>query len=497
MLMIWEHGVLERNGHDEPWTAASVTDADGVAVPLGGPSDKMGAAVQGSPRYSIAVRAPAFLHLTLPAGTTGLRIDARADPLYAKNGSMQVAPMLHPPTGQELHFLPMRYVFGAPKSRRQKALEGIGSEMYSRLRNVSMAINYRDFASLLPPEVRQHWRITSKGLVAPKVYAVLGDQIPTVWNESDEAIRSFALPEERKVLDRLADDLRGSIELRDDLADFLAHTGGFSSPNPALALTFAVPELSPESTQRYHQLLAAAQADESRLLADARSQLTTFAELAWRMPLTPRAQASLEALYQGARDEGCCFDAAMKRALTAILLSPHLLYRAQHARMQAAPYALSGQELADRLAFTVWGSIPDRELLTAAAQGRLADQAQRRLQIMRLLGDPRAQALAEDFAGQAFLFAGFDRASGPDAKRFPEFTQSVRDAMRKECSEFFPRYILQQDRPLTEIVRALTTCSPTRSWPASMESPGSRAARSGRWPSTASSAGASSASAPS
>ena len=110
------------SGHEEPWTTLSVTDGAGAAVAWG--SHPMGAAAK-LPLDAIAVRAPAVLHLAFPAGTTAFRIQARADPVYAKNGSMQAVPFDHPPSADQLHFDVMRYLIGAPKSTRQRIILGV------------------------------------------------------------------------------------------------------------------------------------------------------------------------------------------------------------------------------------------------------------------------------------------------------------------------------------------------------------------------------------
>ena len=154
-VMIWEHGVLERNGHNEPWTSLAVTDLVGSPVAWG--SHPMGPKA-GLPADSIAVHAPAVLHLKIPAGTTGLRVDARADPDYAKNGSMQVEPLNHPPSGETLHFVPMRYVFGATGSSRYLTHLSSATEIYFNVRAISQAINGREFNSLLPTEVLARWK---------------------------------------------------------------------------------------------------------------------------------------------------------------------------------------------------------------------------------------------------------------------------------------------------------------------------------------------------
>ncbi len=129
-VMIWEHGVVERGGHDEPWTAAMVTDATGAEVAWGSHPVAAAAAL---PHDSVAVHAPAVLHIVFPPGTTGFRVEARADPVYAKDGSMQAVPMTHAPSGEELHFASLRWVFGAPASARRKALEAASHERLVQL----------------------------------------------------------------------------------------------------------------------------------------------------------------------------------------------------------------------------------------------------------------------------------------------------------------------------------------------------------------------------
>jgi hypothetical protein len=454
-VMIWEHGVIECNGHDQPWTVCTVTDGTGAPVPWG--SHPKGPAA-GLAMDSIAVQAPAVLHLILPAGTTGMRIDARADPTYAKNGSMQVVPLDHMPTEDQLHFVVMRNVIGAPKSRRVRDLLNAQIEMDSKIRAISIAVNYRLFPSLLPEEVIKRWKIPADpGHGQPHVYTpwlINGvRQLPIMWDESDATMLAY-LPDRDKSLvgmQRLKDELRGTIEARDILAEFLGKYGKFNSENPAEALNFDSKYLAPAQLEEYQRLLAAAKADEERLQGCARAHLTAFAERAWRQPLPDDSREGMIALYKTGRDLGLCYGAALKRALTAILISPHFLYREQDAHRAATAYALSGRELAERLAFTLWGSIPDQELLKVGQDGHLQDPVQLRQQITRMLVDPRAQALASEFAAQAFLFAGFDQLTGPDPKRFPEFTASLRSDMFQECQHFFS-YVFQQDRPLTEII---------------------------------------------
>jgi hypothetical protein len=114
---------------------------------------------------------------------------------------------------------------------------------------------------------------------------------------------------------------------------------------------------------------------------------------------------------------------------------------------------LSGPELATRLSFFLWASLPDDELIRLGESGALRDPAVLRAQARRLLRDPRAAALATDFGAQVWGFADFARFTNPDAKRFPEFTPALRQAMLDEVTLFLAD-LFQHDRPLTALLDA-------------------------------------------
>ncbi len=464
-VMIWEKGVITCDGHDQPWTVLTVTDRAGAPIAWG--SHPMGPAA-GLPMDSIAVHAPAVLHLTFPAGTTAFRVDARADPVYAKNGSMQAVPLLHPPSDDELHFAILRYVFGAPGSKRQKAIYDASDIAYG-LGHSEVA----DPWNLLPPTARSRWANLhdksiavdwggdtcslkqppppeSKYGVGGYPHGYPGDD--HVWKGTSTLLLDGATDQERKALAHIIDQLVATQEARDDLYFFLtAH--GIALKSFADALTVAPTTLGPDLIPRYHALLDAARADEQRLLGCARDQLTDFARRAWRREPDEPSLLDLLAFYRGARDEGLCYEASMKRALVGVLISPYFLYRVEPARQREAPYALNGPALADRLASVMWGSIPDAELMAAGADGRLTDPAFLRQQIQRLITDRRSQALAAEFAGQIFLFEDFTSFIGPNAARFPEFTPAIRDAMYHECLSFFAN-LFQANCPVTDIIEA-------------------------------------------
>jgi mono/diheme cytochrome c family protein len=464
-VMIWEKGVITCNGHEQPWTVLTVTDRAGAPIAWG--SHPNGPAA-GLAMDSIAVHAPAVLHLTFPAGTTAFRVDARADPVYAKNGSMQAVPLLHPPSDDELHFAILRYVFGAPGSKRQKDMYNASDVVYG-LGGAEVA----DPWNLLPPTARSRWaNLHDKSIavdwggdscslkqppppesnygVGGYPHGYPGDD--HVWKGTSTLLLDGATDQERKTLAHIIDQLVATQEARDDLFFFLTDQK-IVLKSCADALTVVPTSLGPDLTPRYHALLDAARADEQRLLGCARDQLTDFARRAWRREPDEPSLLDLLAFYRGARDEGLCYEASMKRALVGVLISPYFLYRVEPARQREAPYALNGSALADRLASVMWGSIPDAELMAAGADGRLTDPASLRQQIQRLIMDRRSQALAAEFAGQIFLFEDFTSFIGPNAARFPEFTPAIRDAMYHECLSFFGN-LFQQNCPLTDIIDA-------------------------------------------
>jgi hypothetical protein len=179
----------------------------------------------------------------------------------------------------------------------------------------------------------------------------------------------------------------------------------------------------------------------------------TFAGRAWRRPLTAAEKVSLRAFYQRSRTVNRLdHDAAIRALLARILVSPAFLYR-----LETAPPGperpLSGWELASRMSFFLWSSIPDEELRRAAAAGELRDPAMLATQVRRMTADPKARRLATEFFGQWLGFYHFDQYRGVDTGRFPEFTDDVKSAMYDEAISTF-EHIVRRDRPVKEMLAA-------------------------------------------
>ncbi len=168
----------------------------------------------------------------------------------------------------------------------------------------------------------------------------------------------------------------------------------------------------------------------------------------WRRPPSQEEVQQLAALYQTDRAAGLCYEQAIKTPLTALLVAPSFLYRFTEAQGKPEPYPLSDPELATRLAFVLWGSLPDDELLRVAYQNQLANPEMLRAQIERMIRDPRARNFIEEFTGMWLGFAGFSQFGGPDAEKYKEFDDDLKVAMHEEAVAFFLD-LLRSDKPVT------------------------------------------------
>jgi hypothetical protein len=151
-------------------------------------------------------------------------------------------------------------------------------------------------------------------------------------------------------------------------------------------------------------------------------------------------------LYREALKPGVSFDSAMKAPLLAVLMSPNFIYKVVWASAQR-DVGLKPKLLSSRLSFFLWASIPDDELLAAD----LMQLAVLKAQTQRLLRDPRAKALAEVFGAQVWHFEDFESFTGPDEKRFPEFTAERRCEMLDEVHTALNRVFLD-DQPLSRLL---------------------------------------------
>ncbi len=186
----------------------------------------------------------------------------------------------------------------------------------------------------------------------------------------------------------------------------------------------------------------------------AKKIVATLERRAYRRPVTDADLRAPLAFYNEARADGG-FDAGIEMALRAILASTKFLFRVERDPKNIATgtaYRVSDVELASRLSFFLWNSIPDEELLDLAVRGALKEPAVLQAQTRRMLADPRSEALVTDFAGQ-WLYLRNLAASNPDARMFPDFDDNLRQAFRRE-SELFFESIVKEDRSVLDLLRA-------------------------------------------
>ncbi|MDE2907053.1 MAG: DUF1592 domain-containing protein [Acidobacteriota bacterium] len=196
----------------------------------------------------------------------------------------------------------------------------------------------------------------------------------------------------------------------------------------------------------------AAPADERACATEIVSRL---ARRAYRRPVTPDDLDTLLGFFDRGRDDGGSFDAGIQLALERMLVDPDFLLRIERDPAGAAPgepYRLRDVEVASRLSFFLWGSIPDEPLLDAAEQGTLTDPAVLEAQVRRMLADPRARSLVDDFAMQWLHLRNLEDVTG-DPVPFPDFDDNLVEAFREETTLFLASTV-REDRSVLALLDA-------------------------------------------
>jgi mono/diheme cytochrome c family protein len=186
----------------------------------------------------------------------------------------------------------------------------------------------------------------------------------------------------------------------------------------------------------------------------ARQIVTTLARRAYRRPVTAQESATLVAFYQQGRKDGT-FEDGIEYALRFILATPQFLVRAERepSTVRAGQsYRITDLELASRLSFFLWSSIPDDELLTVATQGRLGTARVLEQQVRRMLADPRSAALVTNF-GQQLLYLRNLPSTSPDGVFYPNWDNELRDSLKREAELFFES-IIREDRSVLDLLTA-------------------------------------------
>lgn len=184
--------------------------------------------------------------------------------------------------------------------------------------------------------------------------------------------------------------------------------------------------------------------------------LLKFAERAYRRPLSDAERESLLAFYREQRAAEATHEEAVQDVLVLILMSPHFLYRMDLADEREGLHPLTDYELASRLSYFLWSSLPDEELLARAAAGDLHEPDVLLAQTRRMLGDPKVRGLAVEFGGNWLDFRRFESHNSVDRERFPAFTSDLRQAMFEEPVRYLIDAI-QNNRPAHELLHGRHT----------------------------------------
>ncbi len=224
--------------------------------------------------------------------------------------------------------------------------------------------------------------------------------------------------------------------------DFMSITGPFDSTGPA-------------ETPSRRRIFVCRPSDARAESACATQIITTLARRAYRRPVSSAEVEELLRYFHAGRTSGGRFDAGVQMALRRILASPKFVFRSETDLAEVAPgtpYRVTDLELASRLSFFLWSSIPDDQLLDVASQGRLRDPAVLEQQVRRLLKDPRSEALVTNFAGQ-WLYLRNLRSTVPDSNVFPDFDDNLRQSFQRETELFFES-IVREDRNVFDLLTA-------------------------------------------
>lgn len=259
-------------------------------------------------------------------------------------------------------------------------------------------------------------------------------------------------------LNQAWNDLYSSFDYHDQYLQLLAEHFKLALKSKKIAdLTAAEVEAMPAEARQYVkplrnqylEVMAAESAAKSRHVEDC----LNFAGRAWRRPLTPAEKENLRGFYRKTLLAQQDHTKAIKAVIARILVSPEFLYRLEEPVDLAAARPLSPWELAARMSYFIWSSVPDDELRRAAAAGELSNPQQLQHQVKRMLADAKARRMSAEFFGQWLGFYRFDQFKGVDTGRFPEFTDEVKSAMYDEAVSFF-EYIVRNNRPAREILSA-------------------------------------------
>jgi len=388
------------------------------------------------------LQAPVTLALRLPDKRNGeLKGSFRLDPASKESASVQTLFLTEPPKAYEKHYYPSRQILAWPA--KQEAVQQMAADLTNlfarstKLGGSELSTALADVPEIDGKDLERLGELTD------------GSQFPGApyFIDRDHLVRTLT-EDEKAEYNALVNDLQAYAEVPYQRLAAAYQRAGIETAGGADLLDPA----KRGKIKDAEKWLLAAEAIESERRESARRILGDFLRRAWRRPINETELDHYLALYDDSRRAGKTFDAAVKRPLTVALLVPDFLFKMQ----TAAPgevATLSDVELASRLSFFLWASMPDEQLLSLAEKGELSQPEVLLAEADRMLRDPKSRGLAQEFAGRWLGFHGFDDYSQPDMDKFPEFTESLRAAMYEESLLFF-QHLFAENRPITELVKA-------------------------------------------
>lgn len=272
----------------------------------------------------------------------------------------------------------------------------------------------------------------------------------------------------RREYDRTVHDLLGTTSApgQDFPADDVAH--GFDTMAQLLTVSpihldlyeraadHLVTELS-DDPERWAAVLPCASVEPD---ACASEVIDRFAPRAWRRPITDDERTALRALFHEAFAREGALRPALGTLLRALLLSPHFLFRIEQEHAAGGAQPVSNHELASRLSYFLWGTMPDDALFASADAGVLVDPEVLEAHARRMIDDPRIEGWIEDFAGQWLSIRALDDVFR-DVVRYPQFDEPLRAAMQEEIAWLF-RAVLEESLDVRELLRMPRTFANAR-----------------------------------
>ncbi len=225
----------------------------------------------------------------------------------------------------------------------------------------------------------------------------------------------------------------------------------FAAADKALELLFD----KPKSKKALDALMVARPGPDLTEREAARKVIARFLRLAYRRPVSDEEIARFLALFDRSAAKGIKYEDSVRSMVKAALVSPHFLFRVERDRVSKGPetsFRINDHELAVRLSYFLWSTMPDPALSDLADQGKLSDPSTLEAQVRRMLLDPRARALTDNFA-EAWLQVGKLANARPSTEFFPTFNGNLRRALREETVTFFDK-LREEDRSVLELLDA-------------------------------------------